>query len=664
MSIAPVEKDITEDDELRQSSTEDAGAVVGNGNAERRSQSDIQRFDDDDDPAPVRKKGKRRSTTHLKAVPETLELREKVKAAAEEYARSLDRSRAFTRNELEHHGRTLLDQMGLPEKFLGFSMVMVGNFFWKQQFLAIPFNRRMLLLPHCLKHAEGCPAEYTQFGLDCERCGACSIADYKVKAEQLGYKVLVAEGSPVVLKIIVSGYIDGILGVACLNVLEKAIDKVLIAGVPSYAVPLHSGDCLNTTLDEIWVWDVLDKYEPLPDKQTTSYIPLMRASAKMFESDFDRLLPRVRTKDEMRRNSPVAFTENIAYEWLSKGGKRFRPFITLAAWHAASSETVAMNIGNDMPEIPDAVARVAMAIEAFHKASLVHDDIQDDDQYRYGRETLHRQHGAGHAINIGDYLIGLGYRLIHAARELSPEVAIDVLNSMSTAHVRLCDGQGAEMAFQKSPDSNLTPLDALQIYSLKTSPAFEAALYAGLRMANHPLANTDLVPQFCRHVGVAFQVLNDLKDWNGDTDNKLIAGQDALALRPTLLLALALKDANEQQKSELRQILAETSTGPANHKRIDRLREIFKACDVFEKAEFYVERSREKAEALVAGIEDEQIRNLLQFLIENVLAKELPPTPLEEMGTVVVPLGSRSLSSQLPTVSAPVELRIPELSAT
>jgi geranylgeranyl diphosphate synthase, type II len=647
VSIAPAENNIVEDETIRPEFPQETRMI-----------------DNDDDPAPVRKKGKRRSTTHLKAVPETLELREKVKAAAEEYARSLDRSRAFTHNELEHHGRALLDQMGLPEKFLGFSMVMVGNFFWKQQFLAIPFNRRMLLLPHCLKHAEGCPAEYTQFGLDCERCGACSIADYKVKAEELGYKVLVAEGSPVVLKIIVSGYIDGILGVACLNVLEKAIDKVLIAGVPSYAVPLHSGDCLNTTLDEIWVWDVLDKYEPLPEKQTTSYIPLMRASAKMFESEFDRLLPRVRTKHESRRESPVAFTENIAYEWLSKGGKRFRPFITLAAWHAASSDTSAMNIGNDTPEIPDAVARVAMAIEAFHKASLVHDDIQDDDQYRYGRETLHRQHGAGHAINIGDYLIGLGYRLIHAARELSPEIAIDVLNSMSTAHIRLCDGQGAEMAFQKSPDWNLTPLDALQIYSLKTSPAFEAALYAGLRMANHPLAATDLVPQFCRHVGVAFQVLNDLKDWNGDTDNKLVAGQDALALRPTLLLALALKDANEQQKAELQEILAEPSTGTTNHKRIDRLREIFRACDVFEKAEFFVERSREKAEGLVSDVEDEQIRNLLQFFIENVLAKELPPTPLEEMGTVVVPLGSRSLSSQLPVVSAPVELKIPELSAT
>ncbi len=471
-----------------------------------------------------------------------------------------------------------------------------------------------------------------------------------------------AEGSPVVLKIIVSGYIDGILGVACLNVLEKAIDKVLIAGVPSYAVPLHSGDCLNTTLDDIWVWDVLDKYEPMPEKPTTSYVPLMRASAKMFESDFDRLLPRIRTKEESRRESPVAFTENVAYDWLSKGGKRFRPFITLATWHAASGR-ISLNIGDETPEIPDGVARVAMAIEAFHKASLVHDDIQDDDQYRYGRETLHRQHGASHAINIGDYLIGLGYRLIHAARDLSPEIAMDVLNSMSTAHIRLCDGQGAEMAFQKSPDWNLTPLDALQIYSLKTSPAFEAALYAGLRMANHPLAQTELVAQFCRHVGVAFQVLNDLKDWTGDTDNKLVAGQDALALRPTVLLALALKDANEQQKIELKEILAETSNGSLNHRRIARLREIFRACDVFEKAEFFVERSREKAEALVADVEGEQIRDLLQFFIETVLARELPPTPLEEMGTVVVPLGSRSLSPALPMVSAPVELRIPELSA-
>ena len=594
---------------------------------------------DDDDPLPVKKKGRRRSTTHLKIVPETLELRERVKQAAEQYAVSLDRSRAFTRDELEHHGRELLNQLQLPEKYLGFSMVMVGNYFWKQQFLAIPFNRRMLLLPHCLKHAEGCPAEYTQFGLDCERCGACSIADYKVRAEQLGYKVLVAEGSPVVLKIIVSGYIDGILGVACLNVLEKAIDKVLIAGVPSYAVPLHSGDCLNTTLDQAWVWEVLDRYEPLPEKPTASYVPLMRASAQVFEQDVERLLPRQRTKPGQSGSQALAFTERVACDWLANGGKRFRPFMTIAAWYAAAGRPM-LSSGDQTPQIPDEVARVAMAIEAFHKASLVHDDIQDDDQYRYGRQTLHRQYGAGQAINIGDYLIGLGYRLIHAAADGHPAAALYVLNSMSTAHLRLCDGQGAEMAFQKSPDWNLSPLDALQIYALKTSPAFEAALYSGLRLADHPLARTELVSQFCRHVGIAFQVLNDLKDWQGDTDNKLVAGQDAAALRPTVLLALALKDGSDSQRAELQAILTGQQDCGGAEARIRRLREIFEACEVFDKAEVLVERLRAKADALLEEITDVPIRDLLRFFTETVLAKELPPTNLEANPNILVQLNT------------------------
>ncbi len=425
---------------------------------------------------------RRASTSHLKDVPETLELREDIKSAAQKFAEGLDKSRPFNKGDLEAYGRELLAEMNLPEKFLGFAMVLIGNFFWKRQFLATPFERRLLLLPHCLKHAEGCPADYDEFGLDCERCGACSIADYKVRAEQLGYKVLVAEGSPIVLKIIVSGYIDGILGVACLNVLEKAIDKVLIAGVPSYAIPLHSGDCKNTKLDEAWVWDVLEQYEPLPEPQTTSYVPLMRAANQLFEDRFETLLPRIRTKTPEAAESPLGKTERISYDWLANGGKRFRPFMTLAAYDALTgAKGLSAGPGSENSlHYSDGVGRVAMAIEAFHKASLVHDDIEDDDQYRYGQETLHKRYDLGTAINVGDHLIGLGYRLVSSARkEIGAEAAADILDRMSAAHVKLCDGQGAEMAWQSAPNAELTPLDALQIYALKTSPAFEAALYAG-----------------------------------------------------------------------------------------------------------------------------------------------------------------------------------------
>jgi len=609
MSIAPTEP----------RDSENVAAVPRNGNGNGSVESAAS-------DAPVKRK-RRRSTSHLKAVPDTLKMREEFKRAAERYVEGLDKSRPFSKSELEQHSHALLAEMDLPEKYLGFAMVLIGNFFWKRQFLAIPFERRMLLLPHCLKHAEGCPAEYDEFGLDCEKCGACSIADYKVKAEKLGYKVLVAEGSPIVLKIIIGGYIDGILGVACLNVLEKAIDKVLIAGVPSYAIPLHSGDCKNTTLDESWVWDVLEEYEPLPEPQTASYVPLMRAANRMFGDDFEQLLPRVRSKTPKAAASPLGKTEDIAYDWLANGGKRFRPFITLAAYDAVTgAKSVKGGPGSEQLEVSDSVGRVAMAIEAFHKASLVHDDIEDDDLYRYGNETLHRRHGLGTAINVGDYLIGLGYRLVNSARgDIGTEASSDIIERMAAAHVKLCDGQGAEMAWQDAGDLNVTPLDALQIYSLKTSPAFEAALYAGLRMGGPVEQYEKMIPAFCRHVGVGFQILNDLNDWRGDDDNKLVAGQDALSLRPTVLLAMALDVADDMQRAEIEELLEDEQVSAL---KIGRLRRIFEHCGVFEKAEALVAKSRARAESLADEVEPDELRRLLYFLVDTVLADNEPePQP-------------------------------------
>lgn len=182
----------------------------------------------------------RRKTSHLKVVPESLELRERLRARCVEVAAQLDKNHPLTKDEMESVVRGLLESEGMAEGYLGWAMVVLSSEFWRDQIAAIPPSRRLFLLPHCLKHAEGCPADYDEFGMNCKKCGTCSIADFRTIAEDLGYKVLVAEGSPVVLKIIVSGYVDAIVGVACLNVLEKAIDKILLAGIPCMAVPLLS----------------------------------------------------------------------------------------------------------------------------------------------------------------------------------------------------------------------------------------------------------------------------------------------------------------------------------------------------------------------------------------------------------------------------------------
>ena len=575
---------------------------------------------------------RRKSTSHLKDVPQSLPEREAIREAARGYMKGVDTSAPMNKAELEAHSRTLLEREGKPEAFLGFAMVLLGNEFWRRQFLATPFERRMLLLPHCLKHADGCPADYDEFGLDCERCGACSIADYKKKAEELGYKVLVAEGSPVVLRIIVEGYVDGILGVACLNVLEKAIDKILLAGVPSYAVPLHSGNCKNTTLDESWVWECLDQYEPLEEPATRSYVPLMRAAGALFDGGrFDGLMPAAKAASA---SAALRFTEDASRDWLANGGKRFRPFMTLAAYHAATCEGRTLGSADEAPEFGDGVAKVAVAIEAFHKASLVHDDIQDDDLFRYGRETLHRRHGLGPAINIGDHLIGLGYKLV-AESGVEPAAAAEITAAMAGAHLRLCDGQGAEMAFSADPVATLAadglkPLDALQIYALKTSPAFEAALLSGLRLAGPVDEYREPIAQFARQLGVGFQILNDLTDWQDDASNKVVSGQDAAARRPTVLLALALASADDRQRAVLTAGLDDGASLDA-----DAVRRVYVQTKAFEKAEGLVEKCRARAEAIADEIEPEALRSLLYFLTDTVLAAAEPDGEPAGMEAVV-----------------------------
>ncbi|NNJ26668.1 hypothetical protein LzC2_27580 [Planctomycetes bacterium LzC2] len=592
----------------------------------------------DDDVAP-QKRTKRKSTSHLKAVPGTLAEREALRDAAAEFTATLDLRQRMNKRQLEAHGRTLLEQKGLGEEYLGFAAVMIGNAVWRKQFLATPFERRLLLLPHCLKHAEGCPAEYDEFGLDCEKCGACSIADYKVTAEKLGYKVLVAEGSPIVLKIIVSGYVDGILGVACLNVLEKAIDKVLVAGVPSYAVPLHSGDCKNTTLDESWIWEVLDRYEPLTGPGRDSYVPLMRTAERLFEPDrLDPLVPP--TKSTGFR--AVKQTADVAREFLAHGGKRFRPFITLAA-HDAMTGGGALTAKEEEIEVPASVARAAIAIEAFHKASLAHDDIQDDDEHRYGKPALHVSHGIGRAINFGDWLIGLGYRLLANTADPndggSPQVSAELTAAMADAHQKLCDGQGAEMAWRADPDLEFEPLDALQVYALKTAPAFEAAMLAGLRLAGEVSQETkDAVSTFARQAGAGFQIRNDLADWRGDADNKLAAGGDAAALRPTVLLALALKRATREEREAVAAWLASNDAPALN---VGRLRRLFERHDVFSTAETLIDRCRERAVAVAESIEPAPLRDLLLFLSDTLLADDEPvPVKTENLKSLpIVTLG-------------------------
>jgi len=576
---------------------------------------------------PAERKDKKTSSAAFKQVPQERGDRDRVRAEAARLAAKFDRSRPLERRVVQAVAEAMLAELGLAEGYLGFAMVCLSNEFWRDQIQAIPFHRRLLLLPHCLKHAEGCPADYDEFGLDCKKCGACDVADFKTKAEELGYKVLVSEGTPIVLKIIVSGHVDAIVGVACLNVLEKAFDKMLLAGIPGVAAPLLSSNCRSTSVDDDWVFELINLQTPPTPVKTRSYLPLMRAAHALCEEpELSRLAPRARsaagTKD------PLGQHEQIAYDWLGEGGKRSRPFITLAIYDALTGGGATLADGP--VELPDSVRRVALSIEAFHKASLVHDDIEDDDSHRYGKETLHRRYNVGVAINVGDYLLGLGYRLIGREKPtLGGDCTADILNRLADAHLKLSEGQGAELLWRDATDKTLTALDALKIYALKTSPAFEAALYAGVRLAGPAEPYEKLVTEFSKNLGIAFQILNDLKDWTGDDDNKMVSGQDVLAGRPTLLLALALEGLPAAERTELVALLHRREAAESDV--IERVRRLFTQAGVFDKAGKLVEKFRAKSEALADAVENEDLRRLLYYLVDSVLdgTPAAPEPPLQ-----------------------------------
>ena len=576
----------------------------------------------------------RRVTSHLKLVPPTLELREQMRAKCIEVAAGLDRSKPMTKDELEQASRGLLSSLGLPEGYLGWTMVVLSSAFWRDAVATVPPERRLFLLPHCLKHAQGCPADYDQFGMNCKQCGACSIADFRSIAEEMGYRILVAEGSPVVMKIIIGGYVDAVIGVACLNVLEKAIDKILLAGIPCMAVPLLSDDCRNTKVDEPWVADMVRTPHVVARQETRSYIHLLRTAADLFSPEsIDRFAPRVRSKtpllaeavsrEAIGKIDPISATEHIAYDFLSRGGKHSRPFITLAAYDALTGDLGSGASGEEAClKIPPAVRRAAISIETFHKASLVHDDIQDDDAFRYGQPAVHKRFGNATAINIGDYLIGLGYRLLSGLidndRRFDPQMRVDVLDCLANAHVRLTEGQGAELIWRDALDKALKPLDALKIYALKTAPAFEAALYSGIRLAGDASPYVEAIRTFSRNLGVGFQILNDLQDWNGDTANKVAAAGDVLGGRPTLLLALALESLPAESQAELLDIVSGRSDIEAS-RRIATVRRLYQQANVFETARKLIDKHQERAEAIADQINPEPLRRLFYFLIDTVL---------------------------------------------
>ena len=493
--------------------------------------------------------------------------------------------------DLKEHADELLAALGTKEIYRDYLGILINNELWRETLATVPFERRLLMIPKCLRVESRCPAPFDEFGLLCKSCGLCSIEDLQFEAEKLGYAALVAEGSAIVMSLIQTGKIDAIVGVACIPVLERAFPYMEAAAVPGVAVPLLQDDCIDTTVDEEWIWDYI---------HLTSDDKTRRMDLSQLREEVDTWFTPESLDSIMGERE--GDTEAIGRDWLARAGKRWRPFLSVAAFQA---------LRTDVGEIiPDDLQKVAVAVECFHKASLIHDDIEDEDTQRYGEKTLHAEHGLAVALNVGDLLIGEGYRLI-GETSVSAEQRAAMLQAAAAGQRQLCRGQGAELVWQQNP-APLKVAEVLDIFRQKTAPAFEVALRLGSICASlekHESVS-EVLTQYSENLGIAYQIRDDLSDLGTEGETNDLAGQ-----RPTVLLAVAYGKAKAEQKTQLDQVWHRQLPEGLTFEDIEQMYLDLKAV---KRAEDLLTTYKEQSIRSLTDLENANLKGLLRRVIGKI----------------------------------------------
>lgn len=426
-------------------------------------------------------------------LPQTLEERHRALQAVRDYVAELHVVPPLPLAELRRHADRVIETLRCDPAHRDYLAVLLNNELWRDAFAATPFERRLLLLPKCLRPSETCRAPFDALGLLCERCGQCAIDGLQSEAERLGYSVLVAEGSAVVMALIQAKKVEALLGVSCLNVLERAFAHMEAAALPGVAIPLLQDDCKETSVDVEWVRDYLRLFHPDPAHRLDLDALRSEIAGWFTPESLDALAGPAQGRSEA-----------VARGWLLSGGKRWRPLLCAGVFQALQ--------GDASVPFPDGVKQIALAVECFHKASLIHDDIEDDDPERYGAPALHAEHGLGVALNAGDFLIGEGYRLL-AAAPFSAEQKAAMIHHAAEGQRQLCRGQGEELCWRRKREP-FTPEQVLDLFRHKTAPAFEVALQLGALAAGcEPhAAVAPVLMAYSRALGVAYQIRDDLED--------------------------------------------------------------------------------------------------------------------------------------------------------
>jgi geranylgeranyl diphosphate synthase type I len=250
----------------------------------------------------------------------------------------------------------------------------------------------------------------------------------------------------------------------------------------------------------------------------------------------------------------------ILDEFINRGGKRTRPAMAMLACAAAGED-------------PRKALASGCAIEVFHAAALIHDDIMDGSVLRRGRPCAHIMHGSSLAINAGDYALGLVCTIVVRDEYLDDTTKLAVLNVIGEMSERTVEGQALDVGWVRDDVFDLTPNDYLHMALGKTGYySGIAPLKVGAIIGGATEAEIEALAGFGKNCSIAFQIQDDLLNILGDVDTM---GKDfltdVLESKRTLMVIHCLTEANPQDRERLTHLL-----GLQNDKSLEEATEVVK----------------------------------------------------------------------------------------
>lgn len=305
-----------------------------------------------------------------------------------------------------------------------------------------------------------------------------------------------------------------------------------------------------------------------------------------------------RLEAQVSENKLISMAEPVNYILLNKG-KRLRPILSLI-----SAET----FGAEFEKAVD----VAVAFEMLHNFTLVHDDIMDKDDFRRGKQTVHKKWNLSVAILTGDALIGLA----HNALTFAPQNKIgELVRIMNETNLALCEGQNLDKDFEKRTDVTIS--EYLNMISLKTAKLLSVCAKAGALIGNATQEEIEAVENFGLELGLAFQIQDDLLDivaelelLGKDTGSDLAEGKKAF---PYLHAVETLKD------EKLEKFLSLTGKGEISKEQLKTVTNLLEENGTIEACQKEIDFHFKKAQECLGSLKGRNTENLVNFL--NLVVK-------------------------------------------